>query len=408
MAVALLAALFCAMTSAAILSYYRRDLQRFWSEPVFRCPVLVLESDDWGAGPTRQAHALNRLTEILGQHRDAVGRQPIFNLAIVLAVPDCVGWAATGKYSRLRLDHPQFASIVAALEVGRARGVFAYQLHGLEHFWPLAIAQSQDPVVRSWCQGSDIPLTELLPSHLQSRWVDATTLPSRAHSDSDIAIAVAEEVSAYKILFPGSAPVVVPPTFVWSTQVESAWSANGITTIVTPGVRYTCRLPDGGAGGIEGPIVNGQRAGQVIYVVRTDYFEPRKGRGAQHALRALDRDVALGRPCVLENHRDNFCSDDALREHSEAELDGLLRRALANYPTLRFLTTWELSQILRVHDSQWLVRDWRSCLPVFWLRVRNSGRLWKLLRLSGLSIIGLLIVKAFGRPASATSTAIAA
>jgi hypothetical protein len=81
---------------------------------------------------------------------------------------------------------------------------------------------------------------------------------------------------------------------------------------------------------------------------------------------------------------------------------------LANHPTLRFLTTWELSQILRVRDSQWLVRDWRSCLPVFWLRVCNSGRLWKLLRLTGLSIIGLLIVKAFGRPASATSAAIAA
>ncbi len=191
MAVVFLAALFWSITSAVILYCYRRDLQRFWSEPVFRLPVLVLESDDWGAGPTRQAHALNRLVEILGQHRDAVGRQPIFNLAIVLAVPDCVGWAATGKYSRLRLDHPQFASIVAALEVGRARGVFAYQLHGLEHFWPLAIVQSQDPVVRSWCRGADIPLTELLPSHLQSRWVDATTLPSRYHSDSDIASAVA-------------------------------------------------------------------------------------------------------------------------------------------------------------------------------------------------------------------------
>jgi hypothetical protein len=308
----------------------------------------------------------------------------------------------------LRLDHPQFASIVAALEVGHARGVFAYQLHGMEHFWPSAIAQSQDPVVRSWCRGSDIPLTELLPSHLQSRWVDATTLPSRPHSDSDIARAVAEEVSAYRTLFPGAAPVVVPPTFVWSKQVESAWAANGITTVVTPGVRYTCRLADGGVGGVEGPFVNGQQSGLVTYVVRTDYFEPRKGRDARHALQALARDIALGRPCILENHRDNFCGDDALREHSEAELDGLLRCALTGYPTLRFLATWELSQVLRARDPQWLVLDWRSCLPVFWARVCHSGRLWKLLRLTGLSIIGLSIVKMLGRSEVTSSSATAA
>ncbi len=202
--------------------------------------------------------------------------------------------------------------------------------------------------------------------------------------------------------------MVVPPTFVWSKQVESAWAANGISTIVTPGVRYTSRVADGGVGGIEGPFVNGQQSGQVTYVVRTDYFEPRKGRGAQHALRALSRDVALGRPCILENHRDNFCGDDALREHSEAELDGLLRCALTDYPTLRFLATWELSQILRARDSQWLVLDWRSCLPVFWTRVCQSGRLWKLLRLTGLSIIGSSIVKMLGRPAVTTSSATAA
>ena len=39
----------------AIAAVYRRDLDRLWRDPVFKRPVLVLESDDWGAGPLVQS-----------------------------------------------------------------------------------------------------------------------------------------------------------------------------------------------------------------------------------------------------------------------------------------------------------------------------------------------------------------
>ena len=59
------------------------------------------------------------------------------SLALVLAVPDGLAIAADGRYHRVCLDHPYFASIMSALREGQARGVFALQLHGMEHFLSL-------------------------------------------------------------------------------------------------------------------------------------------------------------------------------------------------------------------------------------------------------------------------------
>ena len=105
---------------------YRRDLSRIWREPVFRHPVLIIESDDWGAGPLSQAAALRDIANVLARHRDATGRAPVFNLALVLAVPD--GPAIAGRTrataasaSTTRCSAPS----CQRCRKGRSRGVFA-------------------------------------------------------------------------------------------------------------------------------------------------------------------------------------------------------------------------------------------------------------------------------------------
>lgn len=397
-----------ALAVAVLGIVYHPRLMALWIEPVLRQPVLVVESDDWGAGPLVQAEALDRLIAVLARHTDHTGRQPTMNLAVILAVPDTQAFKEGGQYRRLRLDEPAHAPVRNSLLRGQSTGVFSLHLHGMEHYWPPSLMISGLTEVQAWLQQPTIPATEDLPSHLQSRWVDASVLPSRPHPRDVVQLAAREEVHAFQEIFGVSPRVVVPPTFVWTRDVEAAWSELGIETLVTPGYRYTCRDADGGSGGAEGPIVNGQRSSRLTCVVRTDYFEPRKGRGAAHALAALDRDVALGRPCVLENHRDNFCGDAALRDGSLAELDVLLREALARHPALRFMSTVELGRILRDRDPHWLVLDWRGRLTVFWQRVRASGRPWKLMRLCGISAPLSWIVRHLGaqrRPAAGPGVA---
>ncbi len=384
---------FWAAAAGFVVMVFWRELSRLLREPVFRHPVLVIESDDWGAGPLAQAQALRSIADVLERHRDATGRALSFNLALVLAVPDGAAIRATGAYRRVCLDAPIFAPVLAALREGQARGLFAFHLHGLEHYWPDAVMASDDPAVTRWLYSPAPAMTEELPSSLQSRWVDATRLPSKPLPFAAVQNAVAEECATFARIV-GSVPqVVVPPTFVWTRDTERAWAQQGVSCVVTPGWRYPTRDSAGMPAGDEGPIVNGDRAGSLTYLVRTDYFEPARGRGAKHALQVLDRMTLQGRPCVLENHRDNFLQDKAVCQRSLRELDGLCREALSRHADMRFLSSWELAQILRDRDSRWLHLAWRERAPFVWTRLRQSGRLWKVLVLSGVGLVGALLVR---------------
>ena len=372
-----------------IVFWYRHDIDRLWREPALRYPVLVLESDDWGAGPVGQGAALDDLAALLCRFRDSSGHAPVMSLAVVLCVPD--GHAIEAEktpYRRTCLDEPSLAVILDALKRGEAEGVFSLHLHGSEHFWPDTLMGTADPEVRSWlCQPSPA-WTEQLPPHLQSRWTDASTLPSRPLAACAIDSAVRDEVEMYQRVIGCAPSIVVPPTFLWTPGVERAWAASGIACIITPGQRYTHLAADGSHVADEARFANGDRSGDLTYLVRYDYFEPAKGRDADHALRALRRASSEGRPCTLENHRSNFCRDPDLRMHSLAELEKLLAGALSLMPTVRFLSSRELLGVLTGRDPQWMALRFADRFPYFWQRLRHAGRLWKLLKLSGLALPG--------------------
>jgi hypothetical protein len=389
------------LLNAVTVVRYRDLLLAIVGEPVLRHPVLVLESDDWGAGPAEQAAALNEIAAVLERHRDASGRRAVVCLALILAVPDGPAIGAGRGYRRLTLAAPGLSHVLTALFEGQARGVFALQLHGLEHYWPPTLMQYGAAEVQQWLRQPGLASTEKLPSPLQSRWVDAARLPSSPLDLATVQTAVADEVRLFEEILGAPPKVAVPPTFVWTTEIEKVWERHGVECVVTPGWRSTCRNASGLPDGDEGPIANGDRQGKVTYLVRNGYFEPIRGRNASHALSSLDRAVAEGRPCILENHRDNFIGDGAALERSLGELDRFLRSARDRHRNLRFLTSWELARLLRDRDPRWLVTSRRECLAFWMQRLRNTGRPWKLLSLTGLAALFNMLAALLGAPRSA-------
>jgi hypothetical protein len=386
---------------AGTICWYWREFGRLWREPVLACPVLVLESDDWGAGPLSQAAALEDISGVLRRYADAAGRRPVVSLAVVLAVPDGKAIASDGtSYQRVCLDEAPLVAVLKALKQGEAERTFSLQLHGLEHFWPDALMASSDPQVHAWLREPMPASTERLPSHLQSRWTDASSLPSQPLSDEEVHRAVKEEVDLYVRVIGRAPDVVVPPTFVWTPAVERAWAANGVDCVITPGCRYTSRAADGASVDDGAVFVNGDNTSGVMYLVRYDYFEPARGRDAAHALRALQSATAEGRPCVLENHRVNFCGDAAMHAHSLRELEKLVSGALQLMPHVRFLSSADLYRALKSRDRHWLRQGFLEKFPFQWQRFRNSGRLWKLLRLSGATLPGEWLARAISRGAA--------
>jgi len=349
-----------------ILLWYRRELVALWREPVLKHPVLIIESDDWGAGPVEpQAEALNRLVDLLTQFKDATGRHPVMTLGLVLAVPDGPAIRATGQYHRITLEHPMFAPVLAAIERGRKAGVFTLQLHGLEHYWPPALMASKDPAVRTWLEADPPATTEQLPSHLQSRWTDASVLPSRPLTAQEIDEAVREEVELFTRIFGERPRVAVPPTFVWNETVEAAWARQGIEVVVTPGQRSACRNTQGLPDCDTGPLRNGQRGPGVTYVVRDDYFEPERGHRAADALEAMSAKWRQGRPCLLETHRSNFMHPAPQSELALTRLRELFASVSDIHSGLCFRSTYDLGSA------------WGGAEPdMFESRLRERGAAW--------------------------------
>lgn len=324
--------------------------------PAFAFPVLVVESDDWGADePTRaeaQARALERMLALLSRHRDAVGRPAVMAIGLVGGIIDRVAWRTSGRYQRLTLADPSQHVLVEILRAGVAAGVFAIQWHGMEHYWPDALlATACEPEVARWL-GSDAP-TEALPEALQSRWVDGSRLPSRALPERDIESAVAEEAALFAELFNTVPQVAVPNTFVWNDAVERAWRRAGVRFVVTCGRRYTGRDAQGRLDGAEGPLFDGMNGpAGLTYLVRDVYFEPARGHDPGRLLEGLARKVRQGRPCLAESHRINYLGTTA--EAAFVALDRALAAARDAYPDLRFASTAELGRALVTRDPAWV------------------------------------------------------
>jgi hypothetical protein len=357
------------------VAWQGRLLRRLWREPILRHPVLVIESDDWGPGPDSDGEALRRVADVLGSHRDSSGRPATMTLGLLLAVPDTRRQKQHDTYRRALISDDRFRTILDAIQGGIATGVFSPQLHGMEHYWPDAIrsaARIRDDV-REWLVQRGVPRTEDLPSPLQSRWIDASQLPSRALPNDAVAAAARQEVEAFAEVFGTLPHVVVPPTFVWTESVEAAWAANGVRFLVTPGMHYVGRDDEGKLVGRGECIWNGKIGPSgIAYLVRDDYFEPALGHDAKRALRALLTKARAGRPTLLETHRFNFTNVKVPLRRSLDELDRLLDLARQTVPDVRFMSTRELGDAIVRRDTRfveitfvrrvrtWLVRAWQT------------------------------------------------
>jgi hypothetical protein len=394
MPVIVAAMLWLVISGAFLALAYRRDLSAGWREPVLRAPVLILESDDWGYGPLLQAERLDRLAELLAGFRDSFGRHPVATLGVVLAGPDTDRMRSDEcrTYHRVTLADPRLAPVRDAMVRGAARRVFALQLHGLEHFWPpcLMRSASTNEQLRQWLAADAFPCTEELPAPLQSRWIDASTLPSTPLPTDQVAAAASEEVQAFATVFGVAPEVVVPATFVWTDPVESAWSRAGVRIVVTPGLRNESRDAEGRVVASKHKYFNAETGPQgVSYVVRDCYLEPSLGHTHEHTIQALRAKTRAGRPTLIEIHRLNFMGDERAVQHALGEVSLLLEAARAHFPAVRFMSTAELAG--HCHDGSTLIdRQWRSRVHFLIRRLARVSRLRKLAWATGAALPALL------------------
>jgi hypothetical protein len=390
---------FLILVWGGLLGFYARDLRRSWREPVLRYPVVIFESDDWGAGPLDQAKALENLREILVRFKDKMGRAPVATLGIILATADTrrIRDAGGAAYFSASLSSPVYTPLREEIEEGVGQGVFALHLHGMEHYWPQTLMQAavKDVSVRDWLQSDGIPGTESLPSPLQARWTDASVLPSRALESKALRAAISEEASLFATCLNEQARVAVATTFVWTEEVEAAWSNAGVDIIITPGVRYTCRDGTGKPGGEDKRIVNGElsKSGQM-YLVRNAYFEPMLGHTPMRLVNITKEHARLGRPCLVEMHRINFIGTAEKCHASLCVLQAALEQLQETFPEMRFMTSLELADAMRTKTPAIVEAQFIPRIRIWLRRIEQLRGFAKLTKISGLAIPLWMIGKA--------------
>lgn len=381
------------VTNLLIVVIFRKSLYTLWHEPVFKQAIVIFESDDWGPGDKQHAHALDRLQQILAKYSDYRGHPAHCTIGALLSVPDAqkIRQSEYQSYSEKNLQHHDYREIVRSLKQGVKRGLLSLQLHGKAHFFPAQLLQAlqQTPQLKTWLQQSSL-YHELLPSDLQSRWNNQT-------NTQQIAQAVKEEVELFQQCFEQAPKVAVPPTFIWNSDIEVSWRRHGIDTIITPGQRFTHRQEQEFQSDIN-HIVNFQQSqtGQT-YLVRDAYFEPQLGHQWQHAIVTLQRQLALGRPCLFEMHRFNFVGPQANADENFEQFEQLLQHSLQQYPRLCFFSSEEFAKLNQYDPDQLTERQWRPRLQPWLRRLKKLPGFSKLATLSGLTaFIWLLSHRAQG------------
>lgn len=378
------------LTCLAVLIKWLPPLVNAWGEPMLRFPVLLFESDDWGPGPATHAHALKRIDQLFQRYRDVDGHPAVMTLGLTLSIP-CTGGIKRnpGAYHAQALESESFSDIVKACLAGRANGTFALQLHGESHFMPeiLIAAAHTDSNVSQWLRDPTLCYqTELLPSILQSRW-------NRIAPDL-AAERAGQEVRHFHQVFGFTPKVTVPPTFVWNSWVEQGWIEAGVSTIVTPGSRYSERSEDGGFNSDLEGIFNGMRSATgACYMVRNRYFEPFRGHTHLQVLEALSAHTCCARPTLLETHRCNFVGDvEKNIENAFFELEQALKTALSQWPALRFMSTEQLATLYTENQRDPLLfeRSFFNRYVIWYRRIAYlpKARYWR--HLTGLSAVYLI------------------
>lgn len=332
-----------------ILLFRRELLYSTWKEPYIGDPVVIIESDDWGPGPSSHAKSLNELAKVLENHRDSVNRPAVLTANIVLSVPDAAVIRENDfqKYARVPLDESS-PDIMAVLKKYISQGLIVPQLHGLEHFNPdilLYLVRNGNEAIRNIFKKDGWTSWEALEPSLQRHYL-VRNIFSPENITTKHSEIVNEATVLFEKLFHHDSLSTAAPGYFWTDETEEAFHLNGIRYIQTEGYRYIgghkkeqmCQDPEIIRFGTK-------NTHNQTYLVRNVMYEPCNDKTVDDCWKQTIRSFRQALPAIICTHRCNYI-DDKLSYKSLKGLDELLTKVDRHYPSRRYLSSPELGEWL--------------------------------------------------------------
>jgi len=335
-------------------------------------PVLVIESDDWGAEHIPGPNALreiqeagflfeasyhdydgletpedvDRLCELLSNYRDGNGNPAVLTANFIMANPDFTAIKET-EYTVFKAktidrgwnNEPDSNALWHSYRKGIKEGVFVPQLHGIRHFNPeqwLEKLRCGDSATLKAFSLQTIGENEY-PSEIGTESMG----PIYHGNDQAIQELVSEGIETFSTCFNMDSFTTIAPCYGWrSPETEEALLSHGVQAMQGGVSQY---LPNGKVKlhylGEHGP------AG-MLYMVRTCRLEPiSAGTSVEECFAQICDAFARNIPAVLGSHRINYTSrvDVRIRDKGLAVLDGVLKRVIQAYRNVEFLSSDKLA-----------------------------------------------------------------
>jgi len=349
--------------------------------------IVVLESDDWGSirMPSRETYDyfqqeglrvdrnpfnrfdalesdtdLDRLFDLLSSFRDAQGQHPVITANFAMANPRFgpIGASGFSEYSwepftETYERYPDHAQAFSLVQKGMEAGVFHPQFHCREHLnvplWLQLLRAGNSTLLKAFAKDTFCVDVEL--PHLRRQNLMAAFDYANAEDWNFISTSITEGLNLFEQVFGFRSKSLIAPCTVWDSRVEQLSASQGVGCLQSTLVQLVPQQggkPFGTTYRFPGAR---NRFGQR-YTVRNCYFEPSTiphVDWVDHCLSQMAAAFTTGKAAVICTHRLNFTGSifPENRESGLKLLHSLLKRTLAKWPDVSFVTTDQLYSLYK-------------------------------------------------------------
>ncbi len=355
--------------------------------------IVVIESDDWGSIRMPSVAAYNNLLRagiavskspycrydnlcsvedldalfsVIENHKDSIGNNPIITANVVVANPDFDAIKASDyqvySYETIEKTFPRFFPNEKPLEMwkeGLDKNLFYPQFHGREHvnvaLWLEKLQRNDEIFIKAFeekCWGIS---NDILANTTKS--VQASFDFTRNEELFFMKESITDGLQIFKRLFGFSSESFIPNNYIWPVELNETLELNNVR--VMQGMKYQLLpKPLGETKRKKIRRYNGQLVGEqnpILQIVRNVQFEPsllppnEKEYALSRCLEQIQTAFLFRKPAVISMHRINFCGTLS-KENRISNLklfDQLLGEIIRKWPDVEFMTTIELSRIIK-------------------------------------------------------------
>jgi hypothetical protein len=345
----------------------------------FGCPLVVLQSDDWGRVGVRDREAWEELrsaglnlgersydfygletaedveaiASLLNRHRDSVGRPPCLEMNFIVAnvdfekvIPDNFRQIYLRPLTDGLPDGWKRPGLFEAYRAGMASGVFAPALHGTTHFCRPALERHlSDPGPRGallrtlWKAG--VPYIHWRMPWIGFEYSDPVKHEREEFLSSEIQEALINDaVKTFTQFFSQAPRSACAPGYRANESTHAAWASRGI------------QVAQNGPGSVMPPHFDKHG---ILHLYRSMDFEPAADLelSVDACVRSAENCFARGLPAIVSVHSINFHSTlKDFRSRTLSLLDEFLAALESKHPDLLYVHDEDLYDLVEKGSFQ--------------------------------------------------------